>query len=168
MERATAYTGKNVYTKASIVSGTLAQKFMVLISFFWFGFFSAISFMEAPVKFQAPHLSLSVGVEIGRIVFHVSQEIQWVMLILLTLVTWLWISQFKHIRIWVIGLWLIMLIESFLLLPALDKQAQQVIAGHILPMTAIHWVFVLTELLKIPVLLVIGWTTMKKIFFPIS
>lgn len=36
----------------------------------WIGFVLAISFMEAPLKFQAPSLTLPVALEIGYLVFH--------------------------------------------------------------------------------------------------
>ncbi|SFV27633.1 hypothetical protein [Thermoflavifilum thermophilum] len=134
---------------------------VVLISFVWLGFFSAISFMEAPVKFQAPHLSLSIGVEVGRVVFQTSQMVQWMFFLLLLLSLLRAGKLFSTLWIGWVGLMLIMLAESCWLFPVLDRQAQQVIQGHVLPMTTIHWVFVGTELLKIPCLLFLGWKTMK-------
>ncbi|MBX6380722.1 MAG: hypothetical protein IRZ01_08615 [Thermoflavifilum aggregans] len=139
----------------------LAGGLVVLISFVWLGFFSAISFMEAPVKFQAPHLSLSVGVEVGRIVFQTSHLVQWIFFLLLLLSLLRTGKLFNTLWIGWGGLMLIMLAESFWLFPALDRQAQQVIQGHILPMTTVHWIFVMAEMLKIPCLLFIGWKTMK-------
>jgi hypothetical protein len=35
----------------------------------WLGMVLAISFLEAPLKFRAPGLQLTVGLSIGRIVF---------------------------------------------------------------------------------------------------
>jgi hypothetical protein len=41
----------------------------IAIPFVWFGFVCAISFMEAPLKFQAPNITVELGLGIGRIVF---------------------------------------------------------------------------------------------------
>lgn len=39
--------------------------------FVWLGMVLAISFLEAPLKFRAPGVTLAVGVGIGRVVFRV-------------------------------------------------------------------------------------------------
>lgn len=139
----------------------IAEYVVVCISFIWLGFFSAISFMEAPVKFRAPHLSLSTGVEVGRIVFHTSQFVQWIFCVGLLFSMWRAGRLFNRLWKWCGALIVIMLLESFWLFPVLDGQARQVIQGHVLPMTAMHWLFVGFELVKIPSLFFIGWKTMK-------
>ena len=42
----------------------------------WIGFILAISFMETPLKFQAPSLTLPVALEIGYRVFHALNAIE--------------------------------------------------------------------------------------------
>ena len=37
--------------------------------FIWLGMVAAISFLEAPLKFRAPGVTIQVGLEIGRLVF---------------------------------------------------------------------------------------------------
>ena len=37
--------------------------------FFWLGMVAAISFLEAPLKFRAPGVTLPIGLGIGRLVF---------------------------------------------------------------------------------------------------
>src|SRR3712207_7116586 len=49
-----------------------------IITFIWVGFLAAISFMEAPVKFTAPSLTLAVGLDVGRHVFAVLNKVEWV------------------------------------------------------------------------------------------
>ena len=36
----------------------------------WAGMVAGISFLEAPLKFTAPHITVPLGVGIGRVVFH--------------------------------------------------------------------------------------------------
>jgi len=42
---------------------------MVIVAFLWIGFVAAISFMEAWIKFQAPGITVPLGLGIGKIVF---------------------------------------------------------------------------------------------------
>lgn len=46
-----------------------ADGIAVAVMFVWLGMVVAISFMEAPLKFRAPGVSLQVGLGIGRLVF---------------------------------------------------------------------------------------------------
>ena len=46
-----------------------AHGIAVAVIFVWLGMVVAISFMEAPLKFRAPGVSLQVGLGIGRLVF---------------------------------------------------------------------------------------------------
>ena len=41
----------------------------VAVTFVWLGMVLAISFLEAPLKFRAPHVTLPIGLGIGRLVF---------------------------------------------------------------------------------------------------
>ena len=46
-----------------------AHAVAVAVVFVWLGMVVAISFIEAPLKFRAPGVSLQVGLGIGRLVF---------------------------------------------------------------------------------------------------
>ena len=46
-----------------------AHGIAVAVIFMWLGMVVAISFIEAPLKFRAPGVSLQVGLGIGRLVF---------------------------------------------------------------------------------------------------
>jgi hypothetical protein len=41
----------------------------VALTFVWLGMVLAISFLEAPLKFRAPNVTLQIGLGIGRLVF---------------------------------------------------------------------------------------------------
>lgn len=41
----------------------------VALTFVWLGMVLAISFLEAPLKFRAPGVTLPIGLGIGRLVF---------------------------------------------------------------------------------------------------
>jgi hypothetical protein len=46
-----------------------ADSVAVAVTFVWLGMVVAISFLEAPLKFQAPDVTLRIGLGIGRLVF---------------------------------------------------------------------------------------------------
>ena len=46
-----------------------AEAAAAAVTFLWLGMVLAISFLEAPLKFRAPGVTLEVGLEIGRLVF---------------------------------------------------------------------------------------------------
>jgi hypothetical protein len=46
------------------------------LSFLWLGMVLAISFLEAPLKFRAPGVTLQIGLGIGRLVFRALNTIE--------------------------------------------------------------------------------------------
>src|SRR4051794_8321171 len=46
------------------------------LTFVWLGMVLAISFVEAPLKFRAPGVTLQIGLGIGRMVFRVLNGIE--------------------------------------------------------------------------------------------
>ena len=42
---------------------------VVAVTFVWLGMVLAISFLEAPLNFRAPNVTLPIGLGIGRLVF---------------------------------------------------------------------------------------------------
>ena len=55
---------------------TGARAIAAAIVFFWLGMVAAISFLEAPLKFQAPGVSIQVGLGIGRLVFRALNTVE--------------------------------------------------------------------------------------------
>ena len=48
---------------------SLGAAIAAALTFVWLGLVLAISFLEAPLKFRAPGVTLQIGVGIGRLVF---------------------------------------------------------------------------------------------------
>jgi len=55
--------------------------FAIGIVLFWAGFVSSISFMEAWLKFQAPGVTLPIGLSIGKKVFTALNRMEWLFLL---------------------------------------------------------------------------------------
>jgi hypothetical protein len=48
----------------------------VAVTFVWLGMVLAISFLEAPLKFRAPNVTLPIGLGIGRLVFRALNTVE--------------------------------------------------------------------------------------------
>lgn len=130
---------------------------------FWLGFFMAISFMEAPLKFTAPNLGLAEGLRIGKIIFGCLNKCEWVFLvIIITTCVFQPASKKGFYLIAIISAILIM--ETAWLLPKLDANANKIIQGLPSGDYVSHWLYVLCEIIKIPVLLLIGWESSRGAF----
>jgi hypothetical protein len=116
----------------------------------WAGFVSAISFMEAWLKFRAPGITIPLGLGIGRLVFGALNKME---LIFATVITTNFLYN-RQISYW-LNKWyyilpvLLLLVHTFWLLPALDTRAELIINGHIVPDSNLHIYCVVTELVKV-------------------
>jgi hypothetical protein len=126
-----------------------------VVTFVWFGFVSAISFMEAPVKFTAPSLTLAVGLDVGRHVFAVLNkvEIGFTLVSLLLLMQGSWPARIVGLLVSMAG---IVALQTLWLLPALDVRALVYMSGGTPPPSRLHFVYVALEAAKVLGLLVLG------------
>ena len=127
-----------------------------ITAIFWLGFFMSISFMEAPLKFTAPNLSIAEGVQIGKIIFGVLNKCEWVFLLII-LASFFFKNTSKRGAYLIIIVSTILIIETVWLLPLLNTMANKVISGQAVSSAWLHRAYILLEIIKIPVLLLIGW-----------
>lgn len=133
----------------------------IAVPFIWFGMVLAISFMEAPLKFQAPGIDLPLGLGIGRLVFFALNKME-IVCGLLLFVAFLLRRPNPLIQEVLLGLVLLILaVETLWLLPVLDARAEQVINGTVTPYSAMHLVYIVLDGVKIIVLLVLGIVTVR-------
>lgn len=125
-----------------------------LLMIFWVGLVCAISFMEAWLKFQAPGVTLTIGLSIGMKVFTALNRVEWVLMI----VTFGWIiGQFSSLNFWLkfgmVTSALIIFLQSFVLLPDLTLRAISLIENNPLPPNpATHITYVTVEVIKVTLL----------------
>lgn len=128
----------------------------IAIPFIWFGMIGAISFMEAPLKFQAPGVTLPLGLSIGRLIFFALNKIE-IVLAMILIIAFIRQMPKPHAPKILLGIVLIsLLIQTFWLLPFLDARAQQVIAGVAPPFSSLHLVYIAIEAVKFLSLLGLG------------
>jgi hypothetical protein len=129
---------------------TIKYPLIIAILFLWIGFVCAISFMEAWLKFRAPGVNLSVGLGIGRLVFNALNKVEWVFA--LAILVNLFISKHSaftttHALFYIP--FILLLIQTVWLLPALDIRAQMHIDGKIVPPSNMHLYYIVIEVTKV-------------------
>jgi len=141
----------------------MLRKFIqVAIPFIWFGVIGAISFMEAPLKFQAPGITLPLGLSVGRLIFFVLNKIEIVLaaIFLISLIGRQTLGRPAVALFAVIAL--ILFAETAWLLPALDVRAEQVISGTAEPFSNLHLVYIAFDAIKFILLFVLGTMTFMR------
>lgn len=122
----------------------------------WAGLMLGVSFIATPVKFMAPHLTLPVALEIGKVTFQVFNKVEWSIftLTLLSLIP----SGGNSIKWFSIGgLFILLFLQTFWLLPYLNIRADQIIAGEPANPGVHHWLYISFESLKIIIALGSVW-----------
>lgn len=137
----------------------IPYQFLIMAAgFLWIGFVGAISFMEAWLKFRAPGITVPLGLGIGRIVFNALNKVEWCLaiIILISLLLNKGVSLFRTDNLFYLIPVLILILQTFWLLPALDARAELHIQGTDAPASNLHFVYVGLELLKISSLSAFG------------
>lgn len=133
----------------------------IAIPFIWFGMIGAISFVEAPLKFRAPNITLALGLGIGKIVFQMLNRIE-IVFALLMLVSLFFARPAGVIALYIFGaVFVLLLLQTVWLLPLLNVRAEQVIAGISAPHSNSHLIFIAFEVLKFLLLFVLGASLLK-------
>jgi len=134
----------------------------IAIPFIWFGAVGAISFMEAPLKFTAPNITIPLGLGIGMIVFHTLNKIEIVLCVLLagSLFAARPVRKFPLGAFAVIAF--VLIIQTFVLFPILDERALQVISGNASPFSNLHIVYIVSDSIKFLLLFALGFSLARK------
>ncbi|GAB4291892.1 MAG: hypothetical protein Kow0098_11510 [Ignavibacteriaceae bacterium] len=130
--------------------------------FIWIGFVGAISFMEAWLKFRAPGITLPLGLGIGRLVFNALNKVEWALAIIVLLNLILAKSEIltlKNLAYFIPVI--IIVLQTFWLLPKLDARAELYITGQTVPESNIHFGYVVLEFIKVVCLIIYGTFLIK-------
>lgn len=125
------------------------------IAFTWLGMVLAISFLEAPLKFRAPGVTLPLGLGIGRVVFAALNRVE--VLFALGLAGCLGLGPRTTTAV-VLGatVVLVLLVQLVAVRPALTRRSDRVLAGETGPRSHAHFGYIGLEVLKVAGLLAFG------------
>lgn len=118
----------------------------------WIGFILAISFMETPLKFQAPSLTLPVALEIGHLVFHALNATEIGLITVIAAITQL-ANWSRRLLLLTLLIGLLLAAQTVLLYTVLDARTLAIIHGTEVPEPSFHPVYVIMEGIKLLLLL---------------
>ena len=131
----------------------------LLIPLLWAGMTAGISFIEAPLKFKAPGITIPLGLGIGRLVFRALNKIEWVFYFLWTIPLFITHHAIPLIPV-LMGV--ILLLQTFWWLPHLDKRAGLIRQGQTPQGRSLHIYYASAEVLKCILLVVYACIFMSQ------
>ncbi|MBF6205483.1 MULTISPECIES: hypothetical protein [Nocardia] len=131
---------------------TIAQHILWFLPMLWLGMVLAISFLEAPLKFRAPGVTLPLGLGIGRLVFR-ALNVAEVALAALLVVAALIIGPGRATWWWLGAAVILLAVQILAVRPPLSRRADRVLAGEELPRSHAHFWYIGLEVVKVVALL---------------
>jgi len=125
--------------------------------FVWLGMVVAISFLEAPLKFRAPGVTLRIGLGIGRLIFRALNTAELVFAMIAAA------ALFTHHTPTTLDVALsiavtALLLQLVLVRPLLSKRTTEVLAGDEGERSRAHYAYIALELVKVVALVIAGLT----------
>jgi hypothetical protein len=129
-----------------------AHHLLWFLPMLWLGMVLAISFLEAPLKFRAPGVTLALGLGIGRMVFRALNSVEAVLALVLIAAaavvraspaTWTWLLVTAAV----------LAIQVLAVRPPLTRRSNRVLAGEDGPRSHAHLWYVGLEVIKVVTLI---------------
>jgi hypothetical protein len=127
----------------------------VAVTFVWLGMVLAISFLEAPLKFRAPNVTLQIGLAIGRLVFRALNTVEVGFAIVLFSIVVAGPTPMRMIVAFGVA-FATLAVQLIAVRPRLTRRSDQVLAGLVAPRSRGHYVYVGLEAVKVGALLAAG------------
>lgn len=127
----------------------------VAVTFGWLGMVIAISFIEAPLKFRAPDVTIRIGLGIGRLVFRALNAVEVVLAVALVAAT----AADRppvHLAVAVAVPVALLAVQLTAVRPRLNRRSDRVLAGEDVPRSRGHYAYVALEMLKVAALVTAG------------
>ena len=129
---------------------------------FWAGLIGGISFLEAPLKFQAPGITIPPGLGIGQLVFQVLNKIEIILCAIILIASFN--LKLKNSRGFILAIVVIILaVDTFWLLPLLDKRVLMVLVGNPPDKSYHHIFYIALESIKFLSLVALGYLNLKDL-----
>ena len=124
----------------------------------WIGLIVAISFIEAPLKFQAPDITIPLGLGIGRLVFGALNIVEGVVLLILTIVTfWPKVARVSRDRFWWwLAIAVVFVFKVAVVRPPLNARTDLVLAGADPGQSPWHYVYIVCDVVTLVLLLIVA------------
>ncbi|WP_111720800.1 hypothetical protein [Homoserinimonas sp. OAct 916] len=140
---------------------SLALRFVVPAV--WLGLIIGISFLEAPLKFQAPGITIELGLGIGRLVFFAMNITALVLAVLLTVAMIRPRASKLQWRL-LLALWVVLLTEVLLIRPPLNARTDALLAGQDTAGSLWHYLYIAADGTLFVLLIIFVVVTARKLF----
>lgn len=136
----------------------------------WFGLVAAIGFIEAPLKFLAPGITIPLGLGIGRLVFFALNIAEGLLLVaMLLLAFWPKAMRVSSSRLRVmLSLAVVFVLKVAVVRPPLNARTDQVLAGAEPGGSPWHYIYIAADVITLVLLIVIAVQTARAILASVS
>jgi hypothetical protein len=134
---------------------TVARAVAVAVPFVWLGMVLAISFIETPLKFRAPGVTVQIGLGIGRLVFRALNAVEIVLAVALGVAVSIDEPGGSAVVASAIAI-LTLVVQLVLVRPRLNRRSDSVLAGGNGTRSHAHLAYVVLEIPKVSALLAAG------------
>ena len=151
-----------------------ARTMMLIIPAIWLGLIIGISFIEAPLKFTAPGITIPLGLGIGRRVFLAMNIVEVILgiFLLLALIS-LWrnhrhqeLANFTKMQGWTFVALGLLLVKTVIIRPLLAVHSDRVLAGTFDGGSTTHYYYIGVEALLFVVLILLLVAAMRGLLPP--
>lgn len=140
----------------------IAQHLLWFLPMLWLGMVLAISFLEAPLKFRAPGVTLPLGLGIGRLVFRALNIVEAVLAAVLVLAA-LIVGPGTAVWVWLGIAAVVLAVQIAVVRPPLSRRSDRVLAGEDLPRSHAHYWYIGLEVVKVVVLVGLAITAAPQV-----
>ncbi len=134
---------------------TAAAAIATAVVFTWLGMVLAISFLEAPLKFRAPGVTVRIGLGIGRLVFRALNIAEVIFAAALIAAACAGPPAAGVVAAGAVAIAALAL-QLALVRPRLNRRSDRVLAGQDAPRSSAHHAYIALELVKVIALLAVG------------
>ncbi|TDK85317.1 hypothetical protein EI067_31305 [Mycobacterium paragordonae] len=127
----------------------------VAVTFVWLGMVLAISFLEAPLKFRAPNVTLQIGLGIGRLVFRALNTVEVAFALVIGALVIAGPTPGRITMAFAVAA-TALAVQLIAVRPRLTRRSDQVLAGLEAPRSRAHYAYVAFEVVKVVALVVAG------------
>ncbi|WP_194904713.1 hypothetical protein [Catenulispora rubra] len=124
-------------------------------TFTWLGMVLAISFLETPLKFRAPGVTIPIGVGIGRLVFRALNfaEAAFALVVIIGIAI---AGPPAAVAVLTTAAGVLLTVQVAVVRPALNRRSDRVLRGEDLPRSRGHLWYVALEIAKVLILVALG------------
>jgi len=142
---------------------TTWQLLQTALPWLWLGAVLAISFVEAPLKFRAPGITIPLGVGIGRLVFRALNGLELALAAATTVAVAAGDARSTAVWLLLAALWLALALKAGVVRPLMDRRARRLLDGEPLGPSRQHLLYVGLELATVVALAAFGAVSLDLI-----